>query len=138
MAYKSIIEEMIQAKLLPVYDAGYISLNKQFLTIGINGLVEAAEYLRIPVGDNEQYFNFVDKHLGIIYEANKAAKAEYGSIFNTEFVPAESLGVKNAKWDKEDGYRVSRDCYNSYFFAVEDESMDPLTKNTFTWTQVRE
>ena len=27
--------------------------------------------------------------------------------FNTEFVPAENLGVKNAKWDKADGYKVS-------------------------------
>ena len=43
-------------------------------------------------------------------------------MFNTEFVPAENLGVKNAKWDRADGLFVPRDCYNSYFYAVEDES----------------
>ena len=40
---------------------------------------------------------------------------------------AENLGVKNAKWDKQDGYVVPRDCYNSYFYLVEDETK-PLDK----------
>lgn len=34
---------------------------------------------------------------------------------------AENLGVKNARWDMKDGYAVPRDCYNSYFFIVEDK-----------------
>lgn len=41
---------------------------------------------------------------------------------------AENLGVKNAKWDKEDGYVVPRDCYNSYFYLVEDESCNLIDK----------
>lgn len=41
---------------------------------------------------------------------------------------AENLGVKNAKWDKEDGYRVPRDCYNSYFFPVEDPKISIVDK----------
>lgn len=41
---------------------------------------------------------------------------------------AENLGVKNAKWDKEDGYYVPRDCYNSYFYVVEDENTNLLDK----------
>ena len=36
--------------------------------------------------------------------------------------------VKNAKWDKKDGYFVPRDCYNSYFYIVEDEKTDVLDK----------
>ena len=52
------------------------------------------------------------------------------SKFNTEFVPAEGLGVKHYKWDKEDGYWVpeNRNCYNSYFYPVEDKTYDILTK----------
>jgi len=49
-------------------------------------------------------------------------------MFNTEFVPAENLGVKNAKWDKEDGLFVPRDCYNSYFYPVESTSINTLDK----------
>ena len=44
---------------------------------------------------------------------------------------AESLGVKNSKWDKKDGYVVSRDCYNSYFYIVEDRNIDPIDKFKF-------
>ena len=36
--------------------------------------------------------------------------------------------VKNAKWDKEDGYEVPRPCYNSYFYIVEDEKTNPIDK----------
>lgn len=41
---------------------------------------------------------------------------------------AENLGVKFAKWDKKDGYFVPRDCYNSYFYIVEDEGTNILDK----------
>jgi ribonucleoside-triphosphate reductase len=128
VAYRKLMEEYKKAGLLTVYDAGFITLDKQFLTIGINGMVEAAESQGITAGNNEAYKDFVQSHLKVIYDANKAAKKEYGYMFNTEFVPAENLGVKNAKWDRSDGYKVSRDCYNSYFYAVEDEDANALDK----------
>ena len=36
--------------------------------------------------------------------------------------------MKNAKWDKEDGLKVPRDCYNSYFYLVEDPDCTILDK----------
>lgn len=128
VAYRKLIEEYKAAGLLTVYDAGFISLDKQFLTIGINGMVEAAESQGLAAGNNPDYIKFVQQQLKVIFDANKAAKAEYGYMFNTEFVPAENLGVKNAKWDREDGYIVPRDCYNSYFYVVEDEHTNTLDK----------
>lgn len=128
VAYRSLIQDYKDASLLPVYDAGYISLDKQFLTIGINGMLEAAEFLGINPTNNEKYIKFVQDNLKVIFDANKKAKKEYGFMFNTEFVPAENLGVKNSKWDSEDGYEVRRDCYNSYFYAVEDESINSIDK----------
>ena len=128
VAYRRLMEEQLSKGLLPVYDAGFINLDKQFLTIGINGLVEAAEFKGIKVGNNSEYQRFVESLLKPIYDANKKAKQEYGYMFNTEFVPAENLGVKNAKWDRQDGLSVPRDCYNSYFYPVEDESINHLDK----------
>ncbi|WP_343329404.1 anaerobic ribonucleoside-triphosphate reductase [Polaribacter staleyi] len=128
IAYRKLIEEYKNAGMLPVYDAGFISLDKQFLTIGINGMVEAAESQGIKAENSTVYKDFVAKQLKIIYDANKEAKKEYGYLFNTEFVPAENLGVKNAKWDKEDGLFVPRDCYNSYFYPVENNSINSLDK----------
>ena len=127
-AYRKLMEEYLAAGMLPVYDAGFISLDKQFLTIGINGMAEAAESQGLKVGYNQAYTDFVQSRLKTIFEANQAAGKKYGVKFNTEFVPAENLGVKNAKWDKEDGYFVPRDCYNSYFYVVEDEEINPLDK----------
>ncbi|RUO20725.1 anaerobic ribonucleoside-triphosphate reductase [Aliidiomarina haloalkalitolerans] len=128
VAYRRLMEEYKEAGLLTVYDAGFISLDKQFLTIGINGMTEAAESQGLQVGNNQAYKDFVQRHLKVIYDANKAAKKTYGYMFNTEFVPAENLGVKNAKWDRKDGYFVPRDCYNSYFYTVEDDSINSLDK----------
>lgn len=127
-AYRKLMEEYLAAGMLPVYDAGFISLHKQFLTIGINGMAEAAESQGLTVGYNPDYIDFVQSRLKIIFQANQAAGEKYGVKFNTEFVPAENLGVKNAKWDKEDGYFVPRDCYNSYFYVVEDEEINALDK----------
>ncbi len=128
VAFRKLVEEYKEAGLLPVYDAGFISLDKQFLTIGINGMVEAAEYLGIEASNNDDYKNFVSHHLKIIYDENKKAKQLYGYMFNTEFVPAENLGVKNASWDQKDGLFSPRDCYNSYFYPVEDERINVLDK----------
>ena len=127
-AYRKLMEEYLAAGMLPVYDAGFISLDKQFLTIGINGMAEAAESQGLTVGYNPDYIDFVQSRLKVIFELNQQASKKYGIKFNTEFVPAENLGVKNAKWDKEDGYFVPRECYNSYFYLVEDEKTNTLDK----------
>lgn len=126
-AFNEIMKDNFNSRLLPVYDSGYISLEKQYLTIGINGFVEGAEFLGIDITPNEKYFEYGEKILKPIYEANKAARTKE-LMFNTEFVPAENLGVKNAKWDKEDGYFVPRDCYNSYFYIVESDETNLLDK----------
>ncbi len=128
LAFRKIVEEYYEAGLLPIYTAGFISLDKQFCTIGINGLVEAAEYKGIDINVNDDYFNFIDEILQPIYEANKQIKKETGVMFNTEFVPAENLGVKNSTWDREDNFIVNRDTYNSYFYIVEDDTINTIDK----------
>lgn len=118
----------LQAKgMLPLFDSGYIALSRQYLTIGINGIVEAAEFLNIPINDNPEYRTFVQEVLGLIENYNKSYRKK-DLLFNCEMIPAENVGVKHAKWDREDGYSVPRDCYNSYFFVVEDDSLNVLDK----------
>lgn len=128
IAYRSIIQDYVDAGMLPVYTAGYISLDKQYLTLGINGLVEAAEFLGFEITGNTNYRDFISSVVTLISEENKVATKLTGFKFNTEMVPAENLGVKNSKWDKKDGYVVPRDCYNSYNYKVEDESVSILEK----------
>lgn len=128
IAHRAVLKDYIDAGLLPAYTQGFMDLDKQFLTIGVNGVVEAAEYLRIPTIPALRYKTYLQQLLGSIKRLNAHAYKTYGVRFNTEFVPAENLGVKNAKWDKEYGLYVPRECYNSYFYAVEDEDLTILDK----------
>jgi ribonucleoside-triphosphate reductase len=129
ICYNENLKELQDKGMLPLFDAGYINLGRQYLTIGVNGLVEAAEYLGIEISDNEQYRNFVQDVLGLIETYNKKYYSkEDGLMFNCEMIPAENVGVKHAKWDREDGYFVPRDCYNSYFYIVEDKNTNVLDK----------
>lgn len=121
-AHKMIYQGMIDGGLLPAYTADFMNLDKQFLTIGVNGFVEGCEAQGITISDNSYYAAKVREVFGTIARLNKEARTTYHMNFNTELVPAENLGVKNAKWDKRDGIISNRDCYNSYFYKVEDDN----------------
>ena len=127
MAYNANLDWMRERGLLPLFDAGYINIKRQYLTIGVNGIVEAAESLGITIGDNEEYANFVERILSLIERYNKKYRSK-DLLFNCEMIPAENVGVKHARWDREDGYYVPRDCYNSYFYVVENKNIDPIEK----------
>ena len=130
VAFRRVFERYLKAGILPAYNIHAITIDKQYLTLGINGLVEGAEYLGFTINNNTQYKTFIRETLKVFNKENKRAKEKYGYKFNTEFVPAENLGVKFAKWDKQDGYKVPRDCYNSYFYLVEDNDISPIDKLT--------
>ncbi|MDR0941009.1 MAG: anaerobic ribonucleoside-triphosphate reductase [Bacteroidales bacterium] len=127
LAYNENLKYLHEKGMLPLFDAGYINLSRQYLTIGVNGLVEAAEFLGIAITDNSEYVNFVAQVLGMIEMYNKKYRSK-DVLFNCEMIPAENVGVKHAKWDKEAGFSVHRDCYNSYFFIVEDSSLNIIDK----------
>lgn len=128
-AFDTIIKDFFKANMLPVYNAGFIAMNKQYLTVGVNGLTDAAEYIGFEVSNNDAYAEFVNVVLETINIVNKKNKTKE-LMFNTEFVPGENLSVKNYNWDKKDGYFVSpkHEMYSSYFFNPEDENLSVLDK----------
>lgn len=123
LAHRAVIVDYMNSGLLPAYTAGFINIDKQFLTVGINGMLEASEFLH-----GKPDIEFYKDTLKTIYLLNKEDGQKYKVKYNTEFVPAENLGVKNSKWDKEDGLVVPRDCYNSYFFPVESSEYSIIDK----------
>ncbi|MDR1562053.1 MAG: anaerobic ribonucleoside-triphosphate reductase [Dysgonamonadaceae bacterium] len=127
LAYNDNLKYMYDQGMLPLFSAGYINLNRQYLTIGVNGLVEAAEFLGIKINDNAEYSTFVQQVLGLVETCNKRYRTKE-VMFNCEMIPAENVGVKHAKWDREAGFKVPRDCYNSYFYIVEDETLNIVDK----------
>jgi len=128
-AYRDIIKWYLDSGMLPVYDAGFIDLDKQFNTIGINALVEAAEFLGFEISPNKEYMQFVTDMLKMFSEENKKARKLYGIKYNTEFVPGESLAKKLRDKDEADGYWVpERPVYSSYIYVPEDDSISALDK----------
>ena len=127
LGYNENLAELQEKGMLPLFNAGYINMGRQYLTIGVNGLVEAAEFIGIEISDNPDYAEFTSEVLGLIETYNKKYRSR-DVMFNCEMIPAENVGVKHAKWDKEDGYFVPRECYNSYFYPVEDESLNVIDK----------
>lgn len=127
LAYNENLKALHEHGMLPLFDAGYINMGRQYLTIGVNGLVEAAEFMGIKISDNPDYLRFVQTILGLVEKKNKEYQTK-NVLFNCEMIPAENVGVKHAKWDLEDGYFVPRSCYNSYFYVVEDDSLNIIDK----------
>lgn len=127
LAYNENLKALQVKGMLPLFDAGYINIQRQYLTIGVNGMVEAAESLGIQISDNKEYEEFVGSILGLIEQYNKQYRSK-DVLFNCEMIPAENVGVKHARWDREAGYFVPRDCYNSYFYIVEDPNTDIIEK----------
>jgi ribonucleoside-triphosphate reductase len=128
-AFNEIIKDFLRADMLDVYRAGFIDMKKQYLTVGVNGLTDAAEFLGLTVSPNEAYKEFVNTLLETINVANRKDRTRE-CMFNTEFVPGENLSGKNYKWDKKDGYFVSpkHNMYSSYFYNPEDDSLSMIDK----------
>lgn len=132
-AYNELLWDMYDANLLPAYRAGFIDLNKQYLTLGLNGLNQAAEFLGIRCDVNDKYAKFCQEIFSFFKEQNELHKdktSKHHLIFNTEQVPAESLARKNYVWDSEDGYWVPEDTnlYASYVFKPNDPLLSVLDK----------
>ena len=128
-AFNDIIKDFLNAKMLDVYRAGFINMRKQYLTVGVNGLTDAAEFLGIEPNLNADYEEFVNNVLETINISNRKDKTR-DCMYNCEFVPGENLSNKNYNWDKKDGYYVSPKhiMYSSYFFNPEDDSLSILDK----------
>lgn len=128
-AFNEIVKDFLNAKMLDVYRAGFINMRKQYLTIGVNGLTDAAEFLSIEPNLNKDYEEFVNNILETINISNRKDKTR-DCMYNTEFVPGENLSNKNYNWDKKDGYYVSPKhvMYSSYFFNPEDTELSILDK----------
>lgn len=134
VAYNELLWDMYNSDLLPVYRAGFIHLDKQYLTIGLNGLNQAVEYLGMSCNSTDERYKTFCK---MIFSTVKVFNGEHNIKFNghqitlnTELVPAESLAIKNYNWDKNDGYWVPEDTnlYASYIFKPSDKTVSFLDK----------
>lgn len=127
IAFKTMLYDLEDKGMFAASNGGYIHISKLYSTIGINGLNEAAKFLGLEVSNNKEYIEFLQLILGTIKEQNKIHSIHDKKrpfLFNSEVVPAEGLGGKNYRWDREDKYVVPEDenLYNSYFYDAHDDT----------------
>ena len=104
IAYNECLWDMYNAGLLPVYTAGFIHLDKQYLTLGINGLNNCAEFLGIECNVNPEYEHFCELIFSTFKDANKQANGKFNGhklTFNTEIVPRLCGHVKSLVIDSK-------------------------------------
>lgn len=133
IAFKTMLYEMEDNGMFASSNANYIYMKKLYSTIGVIGYMEAAEFLGIAIGNNDEYKDFLSLILGFINEQNKAHNINDKKRpfkFNSEAIPGENLGVKLYNWDKADGYKVTdgRERYSCYFFNPWDKSTSVIDK----------
>jgi ribonucleoside-triphosphate reductase len=104
-------------------------MRKQYLTTGINGVNQAAEFLGMQCNKNEDYKEFCRLLFSTIKKQNQLHKTK-DLMFNTEFTPCESAAIKLYNRDKNDGYWVPDDTnlYASYIFKPNDTEISILDK----------
>ena len=127
ISFKHLLYREEDRSMYSVSNGGYIHMKDLYSTIGINGHNEAARFLGLEVSWNEPYVEFLQLILSTIKEQNELHSIEdkkYPIRFNSEVIPAESVGGKNYRWDKADGFWVPDDenLYNSYFYDAHDNT----------------
>lgn len=105
VAFHSIVQEYIDKGILPSYQAGYIALDKQFGTIGINGALESFEWFtmreRMETNDYTDYLGVI---LAGIKEDNKRLVKFTASALIPSSSPLKTLVSKMLSGIKKMGY----------------------------------
>lgn len=99
---RNIIKRNIEKKLLPNYSYNLMKLEKQFCTIGINGLWEAVKYFGLAKQDEFGYWYYTDEGISFaseILDKINAIKDSYNFDYsiNIEQTPMENGAIKLAK-----------------------------------------
>jgi ribonucleoside-triphosphate reductase len=116
-AKRKLIQKRINNGNHPLYTLGFININTQYSTVGINGFNECIDIL----GENILEQNGIDLGLSIIetinIENDKCAK-QYKTPHNCEQIPAENVSIKLANKDKVLKYQDTYNIYSNQFIPL--------------------
>lgn len=122
-AHRKLLKEKISKGVMPLYTSEWISINRQYSTIGITACNQyvANKGLDIKTEDGIQCIYKVLKTIEEKIETWQADEAEEHCIYNLEAIPAESIAVRLAQTDKILGYNDFYEIYsNQYIDLMED------------------
>lgn len=128
-AKRHIIKKRINNDRLPLYTLGFMDLNRQYSTVGMNGIHELCEIMGYDVLTDEG-LDFIKKILNFSNNINDQMQKEYRAPHNMEQTPSEASAVKLAMKDAFLGYhRGEYKLYSNQFV--------PLTKTANLLDRIR-
>ena len=124
---RGILKKAIDAKMIPIYNLGYVDLNTQYSTTGVVGIYEALQILGYDIKTLEGEA-VAEDILKMINEATDVASDEQKAPCNVEQIPAENVAVKLAKKDRLLGYNDKYDIYSNQYVPLKDMDADLFTR----------
>lgn len=112
-----IVRKRIDNGNLPLYSLGFMDLNKQYSTCGINGLNEAVELMGYNILDKDGQ-EFVLECLTVINKANEDSQKKYKSPHNCEQIPGENVSIKLADKDRLMKFNDHYQIYSNQFIPL--------------------
>ena len=116
-AKRELIKKRIAVHALPLYDYGFMSLQKQYATTGLNGINEAVEILGYDILTHDGQ-RIVSKLLQTVNEINDMYDEEMKYAHNCEQTPSESSAIKAAAKDHFLGINTQYDLYSNQFIPL--------------------
>lgn len=114
---RHIIRKRVENGAQPLYSLGFMDINKQYSTCGLNGINEALEIMGYDI-TKEEGVDFGLKMLSVINATNDKMQKQYKSPHNCEQTPSENSSIKLANKDKLVGYDLGYNLYSNQFIPL--------------------
>ena len=116
-AKRRIVQKRIDNGNHPLYDLGYIDINTQYSTCGINGFNEAISFLGEDI-KTEKGIQLGLDIINIINVTNDKMQKRFKTPHNCEQIPAENVSIKLAKKDQLLKYQNEYEIYSNQFIPL--------------------
>lgn len=114
---RSLLLKRINKNALPLYDYGFMDIQKQYATIGLTGVYECISLMDMSLLEEDGQ-GFLKKVLQELNEMNDRADKQYKYAHNLEQTPSENSAIKLASKDKLLKLQNQYDLYSNQFIPL--------------------
>ena len=116
-AKRDILKKRIDMGALPLYTYGFMDMQKQYATVGLNGINEAISFLGESILE-ENGQKICSLILNTVNKLNDKADKKYSYAHNTEQTPSENSSIKLAQKDKLMKLQDEYELYSNQFIPL--------------------
>lgn len=121
-AHRQLIKERISLGVLPLYNTGFMDLDRQYSTVGLIGGYEYVKNKGLSILTEEGTNALMNVMESVEAKIKEYQKDEVGCIYNIESIPGESQAVKLCDIDKLLGYCDPKvKLYSNQYVSLMDE-----------------